>query len=195
LVALYCATPAWALTPDREIDQYAHDTWTSQSGLPGEAVYQILQTPDGYLWLRTSAGLVRFDGVRFVLVDSVVGNAPVGEPVKAICKNPDGNLLIRTTSRTILYTDGVFSDYLPPVPLPDGGIRNLFESREHEVFVGADDFIYVIRNGQPRVLRRGTAWVNTFFEDEEGLLRISGCARAVCVCAQKNSPTLWMSER
>ena len=69
LMFLLCSagmTPG--LDRDKNIDQYGHDTWTSQSGLPGEAVYQILQTPDGYLWLRTSAGLVRFDGVRFVLV-------------------------------------------------------------------------------------------------------------------------------
>jgi PAS domain S-box-containing protein len=172
LVALCCATPTWALTPNRNIDQYGHDAWTSQNGLPGEAVYEILQTPDGYLWLRTSTGLVRFDGARFVLVEPVVAKKPVHEPVKAICRSADGNLLIRTTSRTILYKDGAFSDYLPPAPLPDGGIRTLFESQEHEVFIGSDDFIYVIRNGQIEMLRRGTAWVNAFFEDEKGLLWI-----------------------
>jgi PAS domain S-box-containing protein len=172
LGVLCCVTPALALAPDISIDQYGHDFWTSQNGLPGEAVYEILQTPDGYLWLRMSAGLVRFDGVRFVLVEPVVANKPVNEPVKAICKSADGNLLIRTTSRTILYKDGVYSDYLPPTPLPDGGIRTVFESREHEVFVGTDDFIYVIRNGQIKMLRRGIAWVNTFLEDEHGLLWI-----------------------
>jgi PAS domain S-box-containing protein len=160
----------------KNIDQYGHDIWTSQNGLPGEAVYQILQTPDGYLWLRTSAGLVRFDGVRFVLVELAVANKRVNEPVKAICRSADGNLLIRTTSRTILYKDGVFSDYLPPAPLPDGGIRTLFETREHEVFIGADDFIYIIRKGQIEMLRRGTGWVNAFFEDASGLLWIGASA-------------------
>src|ERR1022692_2655569 len=67
VVALVCfAGLAYGLDPHKTIDQYGHDLWTSQNGLPGEAVYQILQSPDGYLWLRTSAGLVRFDGVRFV---------------------------------------------------------------------------------------------------------------------------------
>jgi ligand-binding sensor domain-containing protein len=169
---LYSTSATGALERGKNIDQYGHDTWTSQNGLPGEAVYQVQQTPDGYLWLRTSAGLVRFDGVRFVLVDPVIGNTPIGEPVRAICKSTDGNLLIRTTSRTILYKDGVFSDYLLPAPLPDGGIRTLFETQEHDVFIGADDFIYVIRNGQLKMLRRGTAWVNTFLEVEKGLLWI-----------------------
>ncbi len=134
-----------ALSPAKQIDQYGHDIWTSQHGLPGEAVYQILQTPDGYLWMRTSAGLVRFDGVRFVPMDEAIGN----QPVKAIAPSADGDLLIRTTTRTVVYRRGEFSDYLPPAPLPDGGIRALFESRSHQVFVGSDDFIYRIEAGRP----------------------------------------------
>src|SRR5271168_3962873 len=46
--------PASALESNKNIDQYGHDVWTSQNGLPGEAVYRTLQTPDGYLWLLTS---------------------------------------------------------------------------------------------------------------------------------------------
>src|SRR5208282_1477398 len=97
------ASGALALDRNKSIDQYGHETWTSQNGLPGEAVYQILQTPDGYLWLRTSAGLVRFDGVRFVLVDLTVAGRAINEPVKAICKGADGGLLVRTISHTLLY--------------------------------------------------------------------------------------------
>lgn len=99
VLVVVAAASIEGLNRKRNIDQYFHDVWTSQRGLPGEAVYQILQSPDGYLWLRTSAGLVRFDGVRFVLMDDNIGN----EPVKAIAMSADGNLLIRTTSRTMLY--------------------------------------------------------------------------------------------
>lgn len=174
LLLILCATsPTPGLERDKNIDQYGHDTWTSQNGIPGEAVYQILQSPDGYLWLRTSAGLVRFDGVRFVLVDPVIGDKPVAEPVKTISENPDGDLLIRTTSRTILYKDGVFTDYLPPAALPDGETRTVFESREHQIFVGADDFIYDISKSPIKMLRRGTAWVDNIFEDEKGQLWVS----------------------
>ena len=68
-----CATGvSFGLNRDRNIDQYGHDVWTSRNGLTGEAVYQILQSPDGYLWVMTSAGLTRFDGVRFVPVEPLV---------------------------------------------------------------------------------------------------------------------------
>ena len=174
LMTLASTFDAKGLDRDKRTDQYGHDVWTSQSGLPGEAVYQILQSPDGYLWLRTSAGLVRFDGVRFVLVEPFIGARPIHEPVKAIAKSADGDLLVRSISRTLLYRNGTFADYRPPAPLPDGDIRVLFESREHEVFVGSDDYIYLIQNGETKTLRRDTSWIFAFLEDDRGMVWIGG---------------------
>lgn len=47
--------------------QYQLDSWTTDQGLPQNSVQAILQTRDGYLWLTTFDGLVRFDGVRFTV--------------------------------------------------------------------------------------------------------------------------------
>ena len=44
---------------------YAVRAWTIEEGLPTSTVQDIAQTPDGYLWLSTTGGLARFDGVRF----------------------------------------------------------------------------------------------------------------------------------
>jgi ligand-binding sensor domain-containing protein len=44
---------------------YQHNVWTNDNGLPMNTVMAIAQTPDGYLWLGTEAGLTRFDGVKF----------------------------------------------------------------------------------------------------------------------------------
>jgi len=168
------ANSSRALDRSKKIDQYGHETWTSQNGLPGEAVYQILQSPDGYLWLRTSVGLVRFDGVRFVLMDLTVAGKAVNEPVKAICKSADGGLLVRTISHTLLYDDGTFTDYRPPVLLPDGEIRLLFETHDHEVLIGSDDFLYSIQGGAPRMIRQGTSWIRGFLEKSERELWVAG---------------------
>ena len=40
-------------------------TWQSDEGLPDNTVVGIEQTPDGFLWVATKTGLLRFDGVRF----------------------------------------------------------------------------------------------------------------------------------
>ena len=188
LAGMWPVSAALGLEPHKNIGQYAHNTWTAEDGLPGEAVYQILQSPDGYLWLRTSAGLVRFDGVRFVLVDPVVGKEPLSEPVKAICRGADGDLIIRTTSRTVIRRNGVFSDYLPPSPLPDGEIKTLFESREHELFVGSDDFIYLLGRGGPRLLQAGTGWVDSFLEDPAGVIWIGGSSNLFRYSGGKLTP-------
>ncbi len=60
---------ALALDPNRSLFQYNCKTWTRQDGLPANGVNAISQTKDGYVWLGTSMGLVRFDGVDFTLLD------------------------------------------------------------------------------------------------------------------------------
>src|SRR5690242_5140625 len=59
--------------------QIAVDSWTADNGLPQNIIRAICQAPDGYLWLATFNGLVRFDGVRFTIFNrsntpGVVGN-------------------------------------------------------------------------------------------------------------------------
>src|SRR5262249_36542698 len=49
--------------------QYRFDHWTTDNGLPQHTVRSLAQTRDGYLWLTTFDGLVRFDGVRFTVFD------------------------------------------------------------------------------------------------------------------------------
>ena len=61
---------ALALDPQRSLDHYGHQAWRTDSGLPQNTVHSILQTRDGYLWLGTDGGLVRFDGMDFVTFDA-----------------------------------------------------------------------------------------------------------------------------
>src|SRR5262249_13249433 len=63
LIIISRCVPAYALSPDSPLSNYIHRSWRSDSGL--QTVRRMAQTPDGYLWLATTAGLVRFDGVRF----------------------------------------------------------------------------------------------------------------------------------
>lgn len=55
----------WGLDPDKKINQYPTDNWQKNDGLPSDAILAINQTGDGYLWVSTSNGLVRFDGEQF----------------------------------------------------------------------------------------------------------------------------------
>jgi PAS domain S-box-containing protein len=174
LVSPNSALLATSLDPHRNIDQYGHKVWNSQSGVPGEAVYQVLQTTDGYLWLRTSAGLVRFDGVRFVRIDPSVEDEPLREAIKAICRTSDGNLLVRGPSKTLLNRSGRFENLLPPNSLPDGSVRIVMQASKDSVWIGADDFIYLAEGRRLTMLRRGTSWVEAAVEDRAGDIWIGG---------------------
>ncbi len=74
LVAVCFASRAYGLDPDRAMSQYTHDYWNVGQGFAGGPVYAIAQTKDGYLWLGTEMGLVRFDGSRFVFFHPDVRN-------------------------------------------------------------------------------------------------------------------------
>jgi ligand-binding sensor domain-containing protein len=65
-VILTCCRCVLALNPDLDISQYAHRAWTIREGFFKGLINSIAQTSDGYLWLGTEFGLVRFDSVRFV---------------------------------------------------------------------------------------------------------------------------------
>ena len=68
--------------------RYIVSTWTEKDGLPSTQIRAIVQTGDGFLWLATSAGVVRFDGVTFT---SNIAGVPEGEAA-VICAAHDGGL-------------------------------------------------------------------------------------------------------
>ena len=68
LVVLF-ALDLTALPADRAISQYVRKSWTVENGLPHGTVRGFAQTTDGYLWLATYEGLVRFNGETFRVFD------------------------------------------------------------------------------------------------------------------------------
>lgn len=58
-------SPVRGLSPEKKIDQYLKDQWGTEDGLPSNEIHAIAQSPDGYLWIVTLKGLVRFDGMEF----------------------------------------------------------------------------------------------------------------------------------
>jgi signal transduction histidine kinase/ligand-binding sensor domain-containing protein/ActR/RegA family two-component response regulator len=63
-IVLFTFLPATAITLTQDRD-YVISNWTTIDGLPGNSATSISQSPDGYLWIGTFNGLVRFDGSRF----------------------------------------------------------------------------------------------------------------------------------
>src|ERR1017187_6949611 len=51
--------------PTEAFREYSHDVWQAENGLAEDSIQAISQSSDGFLWLGTERGLVRFDGLRF----------------------------------------------------------------------------------------------------------------------------------
>jgi signal transduction histidine kinase/ligand-binding sensor domain-containing protein len=102
--------PAHALDPDRAMSQYIRDRWESDRGYPGGAVYGMAQTPDGYLWIAAEKGLVRFDGLTFLLVDPRVTPRDFGPTVLGVAAAPDGSVWARLRGPALVrYRHGSFT--------------------------------------------------------------------------------------
>src|SRR5216683_6822885 len=96
-VCLLALSPsAYALNPALDVSQYSHTSWKIRDGFSRGLINTIAQTPDGYLWLGTDFGLLRFDGVK-----NVVWQPPSGQPlpsnrVNRLLVARDGTLWIAT---------------------------------------------------------------------------------------------------
>ena len=101
---------AYAIDPNRAMSQYVRDRWGTDQGFPRGPVYSIAQTADGYLWIGTDAGLVRFDGWNFRLVKDESGSFTI-TGVLGLAAAKDGSLWLRLQDLTLLrYRDGGFEN-------------------------------------------------------------------------------------
>jgi signal transduction histidine kinase/ligand-binding sensor domain-containing protein len=86
--------------------QFSIASWGHKDGLPSTSVFAVTQTPDGFLWLGTGDGLIRFDGFQFVrpeLPDA--DRSSLGE-ITALCPMGSAGLVIGTSSGLLTQWDG-----------------------------------------------------------------------------------------
>jgi len=135
LAALVLHSPsAFAVDPSIHITQYAHSSWRVQDGAFRGAPVAITQTKDGYLWIGTDLGLVRFDGVRFVTWNSPSGERLLDPRVFSLLAARDGSLWIGTGYGISHWLSGKLINY----PQLSGRIEAIAED--------ADGTVWLVRN-------------------------------------------------
>jgi signal transduction histidine kinase/ligand-binding sensor domain-containing protein len=136
MIGIVFAIPAKALDPQKRISQFTHTSWTAKDGVPGP-VRAIAQTPDGYLWLGTEAGLYRFDGLHFVAWEPSFGEEILGSSVWSLCTSRDGSLWIGFSSGGISQLrNGHLKNYSHADGVPDGGILSIVEDGNGSIWAG-----------------------------------------------------------
>jgi signal transduction histidine kinase/ligand-binding sensor domain-containing protein len=131
---LFFARQAGASGPDpsRPIKQMRHASWNEASGLTG-VVYSLAQTTDGFLWIGTSMGLYRFDGLKFEPFLELAGDHPILE-VRALLASSDGGLWIGYRNGVAFLKQDQASFYTEQQGLPYGRVINLAQTPDGAIW-------------------------------------------------------------
>jgi signal transduction histidine kinase/ligand-binding sensor domain-containing protein len=97
---------ARALDPHAALGQYGFQSWQTDSGLPQNTVHAIVQGRDGFLWIATEGGLVRFDGVEFAVMTHANTNRLPSDLIDGLMEDRGGTLWISTSGGLARMRDG-----------------------------------------------------------------------------------------
>jgi signal transduction histidine kinase/ligand-binding sensor domain-containing protein len=136
-----CACCAYALEPATPLANYARQAWLMENGLPQNTVQALAQTRDGFVWLGTEAGLVRFDGSGFQVFDSNSRPALPGNDVRCLLAARDGALWVGTSEGLARWRDGNITAYSTKDGLPGNRVLELWEIEDGGLGVSTDQGI------------------------------------------------------
>jgi ligand-binding sensor domain-containing protein/signal transduction histidine kinase len=138
-----------AATPTLAPGDYAREMWRSEDGLPQNKIQALTQTPDGFLWIGTSGGLVKFDGVRFTVFDR--SNAPAlrDDSITTLRPGHDGSLWIGTEGGGLVHwRAGSWVSYGRDQGLTNGFVRSIVEDSHGRVWVGTDRGLFRLEGNE-----------------------------------------------
>ena len=134
LFALFGTVSAWAVDPGSHISQYSHLAWRRQDGFFTARPIGLAQTQDGYIWIGTDSGLLRFDGVRFL-----PWKLEHGEQISSINSAPlkeasDGSLWVPVFGGASHWKDRTLTTY------PGGAAASFLEDSKGKIWFGRSSF-------------------------------------------------------
>jgi ligand-binding sensor domain-containing protein/signal transduction histidine kinase len=132
-----------------EFQEFTHRAWHIQDGLPDQVIQALAQTPDHYLWLGTSKGLLRFDGHSFVEYDGPGETTLRAHGVFCLLVARDGSLWIGTEGGGLLhYAKTGMRSYSADEGLTYPIVRTLYEDRDGAIWAGADFGVFKLSGGR-----------------------------------------------
>lgn len=172
LPGMLLCTAAFARSPEAE---YSKRIWRTEDGLPQNKIQALTQTGDGYLWIGTSGGLVRFDGVRFVVFDRSNTPALGDDSILSLCPARDGSLWIGTEGGGLVRMKaGAVRTFGPAEGLTNPFVRALAEDRSGLLWVGTDRGFFRLDGAKlHRLDGRGKGPVissSAIFQDKTGVI-------------------------
>ena len=168
-----------AADPSGILRDFTVRTWTKAEGLPDNSVTTLLQTRNGYLWVGTTSGLARFDGIRFVRIPLKPQGTNKTVSVTALCEDTLGSVWIGAQEQGVFcWRAGLATHYGKPEGLLDENVTSLASDSEGHVWIGTHRGLnrwdghgfkgFTRRDGLPddsvlavHVARSGLVWITT----------------------------------
>ena len=162
MVLAMLACNAFGLDPQKNLTQYGHRAWQTENGLPQNTVHSVVQTRDGYIWLATEGGLVRFDGVQFAVYDRQAPAHLRSSTINCLFESPtesdrdplrdltdlSSDLWIGTEDGLVKRRGEVFTSFSVADGLPSNTIWSIFQDRARRLWVVTPEGLAQYENGR-----------------------------------------------
>ncbi len=129
---------SFALDPHKDISRYTHVNWQTEDGLPQIAVQCIIQTQDGYLWLGTQEGIVRFDGVQFTVFDRANTQGINHNSIQSLLQTTDGSMWAGTLGGLTRMYENKFIAYTRADGLANNDVFDLYEDAQKNLWIATN---------------------------------------------------------
>ena len=165
-------------------DSFSTRVWQAEDGLPENRVVGVVQSADGFLWVATQGGLVRFDGVRFQRVDLANSPGVIAGTMRGLLLDHAGKIwLAKEEGGTLFCFNGAQVRLLTP---DQGFPKN--ETQRSLAVDGAGALWVTYSTG--KVLRYSPAGKVEVFTSQDGLPAGNG----ICWLTTDHDGTLWFAK-
>jgi hypothetical protein len=187
---------ASGLDPTKSFSQYIYDRWGANRGFMGGTISAICQSADGYLWIGTEQGLVRFDGFGFTLIEKPIAGLPATGPVRGLVPDKQGNMWIRLDGpRLLVYRNGRFENAFSSFGLNEEVITTLAPDNQGGIILsGIGSRSFRFHNGEFETIANAQEAPALFYRWQKHLTVRSGWAREMMgfsASAEGRHPRSW----
>ncbi len=155
----------------KPLTQYHLESWQTRDGLPTNSIRALAQDVDGFLWLGTEAGLVRFDGVEFRTFDRNSEPKLNATDVSALFLDNAGRLWIGTDDGAVLRRRGGVFEEFGQIRL-SGSISAFHQDAGGTIWVAGGDSVGRVADDALVLMPRVNAVVSAIYQDANGGLAL-----------------------
>jgi diguanylate cyclase (GGDEF)-like protein len=129
----------YGLDPSKDLHHFVHTNWTREDGLPQNAVQDAIQSRNGYIWMGTQMGIVRFDGRKFTHYEKKNSDAITNNTITAVFEDSRGTIWFGTYGGIVRHRKGEFTLFSKKDGLLSNMVFSVYEDSNRTVWVGTEE--------------------------------------------------------